>query len=137
MLEVFLDVESFKFVDIVKHWGRERLAHEVIVARELAKGVVREGLRFQSADPNWTKSTTAFRGYPLIGYAARRDLSPILIRPEALEHLFAVEREVSDPNLHILSNVFVTRNDFRLWLMSTGRLMPSFWFGPEERYIRA
>lgn len=133
----FTEIESFKFADVVKRWGRERLVHELIVARELARGIIREGLRFQSVDPKWTKSSTSFRGYPLVGYSARQDLPPILIRAEALEHLLAVEREASDPDSSLLRDEFVTKNDFRNWLVKTGRPMPFFWFGAEERHIEA
>ena len=44
-------VESYRFWDIVTQWARETLQHEIVVARALAKGVVRDGLRAQSVDP--------------------------------------------------------------------------------------
>jgi hypothetical protein len=133
MPDQYLDVESFKFGDIVKHWARERLVHEVIVGRELARGIVREGLRFNSVDPKWTKATIELRGSPLIGFSARQDLPPVLLRALALEHLLAVEREAVDPDLYLLSDEIVTRNDFRVWLVKTGRPYPKFWFGAKER----
>ena len=133
MGEQYLDVDSFKFADIVKHWARERLVHEVIVGRELARGIIREGLRFNSVDPKWTKPTTELRGSPLIGFSARQDHPPVILRGIALEHLLVVEREAIDPNLYLLSDEVVTRTDFRVWLVKTGRSFPKFWFGPEER----
>ena len=134
MIERYHEIESFRFADIVKHWGRERLVHDVVVARELARGIIREGLRFQSVDPKWTKSTEPFRGYPLVGYSARQDLPPIIIRAEALEHLLRVEREAIDPDFLTLYPECVTKDDFRKWLVHTGRPLPRFWFGSEERY---
>lgn len=135
--ETFHEVESFKFKDIVRHWGRERLVHEVLVFRELAQGIIREGLKFQSVDPKWTKATEAFRGYPLVGYSSFQGLPPILIRAEALEHLLAVERDAAEPDLGILHAEYVTKADFRQWLVSTGRAYPAFWFGGHERYAEA
>ena len=126
-------IESYKFGDIAAHWGRERLVHEVVVSRELARGIVTEGLRFQSGDPKWLKSSEPFRGYPYIGYCARPGDKPIVIRAEALEHLLAVMREAVDPDMRILSKEIVTKNDFRSWLVHTGRPLPRFWFGDEER----
>jgi hypothetical protein len=133
MPDQYLDVESFKFADIVKHWARERLVHAVIVGRELARGIVREGLRFNSVDPKWAKSTTELRGSPLVGFSARQDTPPILLRAIALEHLLAVEREATDPDLYLLSDEIVSKSDFRVWLVRSGRSFPKFWFGPEER----
>ena len=133
MPERYLDVESFKFADVVKHWARDRLVHEVIVGRELARGVVRDGLRFNSVNPKWAKPTMELRGSPLVGFSAREENPPVLLRAIALEHLLAVEREAIDPDHYLLSDEIVTRNDFRTWLVKTGRSFPRFWFGPEER----
>ncbi len=58
MPDHYFEIESFKFADIVKQWARERLVHDVIVGRELARGITREGLRFNSVDPKWTKPGT-------------------------------------------------------------------------------
>ena len=63
-------VESFKFWDIVTLWARERLEHEVIVARSLARGVIVDGLRFQSVDPQWLKQDQSLSGYPYVGFVA-------------------------------------------------------------------
>ena len=64
MPEVFIEVESCKFADIVRHWVRERLVHEVLVARELT---------------------------------------------------------------------CVGKDDFRKWLVLSGRSLPGFWFAAHER----
>jgi hypothetical protein len=126
-------VESYKFSDIVRLWGRERLVHDVIVARELAKGIIREGLRFQSINPKWLKSSAEFRSYPYIGYVAREGDKPAIIRAETLEHLLQVMREAVDPDLRILSEESVLKADFRKWLVHTGRALPAFWFDANER----
>ena len=137
MLETYYEVARFKFGDIVHHWGRERLVHDVLISRELAKGIIREGLRFQSVDPKWTKSSESFRGYPLVGYSAFQDVPPIMIRAEALEHLLRVERESTDPELLTLHSEYVTKDDFRKWLVRTGKPLPEFWFGADERYPKS
>lgn len=135
MLEVFIEVESFKFADIVKHWGRERLVHELLIARELARGVVHEGLRLQSVDPKWTRSSVEWRAAPLVGYAAHQVAPPIMIRAEALAHLRAIAREERDYAPRLLSDEFVSKDDFRKWLVATGRAMPAFWFAANERAV--
>lgn len=136
MTQTFYSVDSFKFADVVKHWGRERLVHEVLVAGELARGVIREGLRFQSVDPKWTKSSATLRGLPLVGYTARPDLPPVLIRGTAMEHMLAIARDMSEPDHSLLAEEFVTRDEFRKWLVRTGRELPKFWFGANERHER-
>jgi len=126
-------VDSYKFRDIVQLWARERLVHEVVVARELVKGIIVEGLRFQSLDPNWAKTSEPFRGYPYVGYCAYEGATPIVIRATALEHLLVVMREAIDPSLPILEEEFVPKADFKNWLLRTSRAMPQFWFGESER----
>ena len=63
-------VESYKFWDVVTLWARERLEHEIVVARALARGVVVDGLRFQSVDPRWVKQDQSLSGYPYVGYVS-------------------------------------------------------------------
>jgi hypothetical protein len=137
VLYTYYDIERFKFGDIVQHWGRERLVHDVLISRELARGIIREGLRFESVEPKWTKPTETFRGYPLVGYSARQNLPPIIIRAEALEHLLSVEREDKEPELIKLHSEYVTKDDFRQWLVHTGKKWPEFWFDQNERYAKA
>ena len=85
-------VETYKFWDVAALWARERLENELVVGRALARGIVVDGLRFQSIDPRWVKSDRSLSGYPYIGYAAIPDALPVLLRAEALEHLLAVVR---------------------------------------------
>lgn len=134
MAEVFYEVDSFKFADIVEHWSRERLVHALVIGRELAKGVINENLRFQSVNPKWVKATESLRGEPLIGYSANQGLPPIMIRSSALEHLLAVERNLIEPDLRKLLAERVTRDDFRHWLVHSGRPMPAFWYEPAQRF---
>ncbi len=133
----YINVESFKFGDVARIWGRERLEHEVVIGRELARGVIQEGLRFQSISPKWVKSSETFRGSPLVGFSAHQDLPPVLLRADALEHLLKVTRKAIDPDMSILSDEFVLKDDFRKWLVHSGRALPEFWFGPEERHVEA
>ena len=132
MTDSYFNVESFKFADVVQLWGRERLTHEVIVARELAKGIIKDGLRFQSVDPKWVDSTESFRGYPLVGYAAKHELPPILLRADALEHLLRIVNKNVEPDLKILDHEFVKKQDFVQWLVHTGQAMPKFWFNEND-----
>lgn len=132
-LETYQEVESFRFADVFKHWGRERLVHEVVIGRELAKGIIRDGLRFQSTDPKWLHAEDSLRGEPLVGYAARPHLLPVVLRADALQHLLAIERNGTEPDVSRLQDEHVMRTDFRQWLIQTGRSMPAFWFGAHER----
>ena len=133
----YINVESFKFADVARIWGRERLEHEVVIGRELAQGVIQEGLRFQSISPKWVKSSESFLGSPLVGFSAHQELPPVLLRADALEHLLKVARKAIDPDMSILSDEFVLKDDFRKWLVHTGRALPEFWFGPKERHVKA
>jgi hypothetical protein len=126
-------VETYKFWDIVPLWARERLENELVIARALARGIVVDGLRFQSVDPRWVKADRSLSGYPYIGYAANPETSPVLLRAEALEHLLAVVRQATVPSREILSAEFVSRNDFLAWLKATKQALPSFWFTDAER----
>jgi hypothetical protein len=121
-------VETYKFWDVVSLWAREQLQHEQIVARALARGVVVDGLRFQSVDPRWVKADRSLTGYPYVGYAARPDAQPVLLRAEALEHLLGVVRTAAEPLRDALTEEFVSRQDFRVWLEATKQALPSFWF---------
>ncbi len=48
-------VESYKYWDIVVLWAKERLEHEDIVARALARGIICDGLKCESIDSRWFK----------------------------------------------------------------------------------
>jgi hypothetical protein len=122
-------VDSYRFSDVVRLWARERLVHELNVARELVEAVVVDGLRFQSVDPQWMDASESFRGCPYVGFLAIEGAGPIVIRVVALEHLLAVMRGTSEPSPQLLFQEFVTRADCRDWLMRTRRSLPAFWFG--------
>ena len=135
MIETYSDVPRFRYAELVRHWARERLEHDVLVARELARGVLEQGLRLQSVDPKWTPASTALRGEPLVGYSAHSTLPPIMIRETALDHLRAIAAEQRDPDYRQLHEEFVTKDDFRKWLVATGRALPAFWFDASERHL--
>ena len=53
---------------------------------------------------------------------------------EALAHLRSLDQHTIDFDPRFLNEEFVTKDDFRKWLIATGRLMPTFWFGPNEAF---
>jgi hypothetical protein len=120
-------VESYKFWDIVTLYARERLEHDIIVARALARGVVVDGLRLQSVDPRWLDAARSLTGVPLVGYSAKGD-APVLLRAEALEHLLAVVGAALEPEHAALEQEFIKREDFARWLTDLGEPLPVFWF---------
>ena len=127
-------VESYRFWDIVTLWARETLQHEIVIARALAKAVVRDGLRAQSVDPRWAnKGTFELRGLPLVGYVAKDGQLPIFIRSSALNHLRDVVEKAAVPDTRMLFEEFVTQQDFRAWLDQAGIDPPSFWFDASGR----
>ncbi|WP_374667892.1 hypothetical protein [Ramlibacter sp.] len=122
-------VESFRFWDVVSLWARERLEHEHLVARALARGVVRDGLRLQSVDPRWLKpGTFELRGEPLVGYVAREGALPVILRATALAHLRSIVERGATPDPALLHEEFVTRQDFGAWLDRERLPVPAFWF---------
>ena len=122
-------VESFRFWDIVTQWARETLQHEHVVARVLAKGVVRDGLRAQSVDARWVnKGTFELRGLPFVGFVAKDGQLPLFIRSTALHHLREIVESAATPDPQLLFEEFVTQQDFLAWLNQTGVNPPSFWF---------
>lgn len=133
MLSIRHHVESYRFWDIVTQWARETLQHELVMARAMAKGVMRDGLRLQSVDPNWlNEGTFALRGAPMVGYVAREGNLPIFIRASALRHLADVVERAATPDPDRLFEEFITRQDFRAWLEQQGLELPSFWFAAGE-----
>jgi hypothetical protein len=122
-------VECYKFWDIVTLYARERLEHDSIIARALARGVVVDGLRLQSVDARWLDAARSLTGYPLVGYSAKGD-APVLLRAEALEHLLSVVRTAAEPQRDALDQEFVQRDDFGRWLKGIGQPLPAFWFDP-------
>jgi hypothetical protein len=122
-------VESYRFWDIVTQWARETLQHEHIIARVMAKGVIRDGLRVQSVDPKWmNKGTFELRGLPYVGYVAKDGQLPIFIRASALNHLRDIVENAAVPNPDILFEEFVMKQDFRTWLDHADISPPLFWF---------
>ena len=125
-------VESFKFWDLVALWARETLEHEDVVARALAGAIVRDGLIANSVDPRWVRSEDGqleLRGSPLVGYSATPGGELMLLRAEALEHLLAVVRTAATPDRNKLLDEFVTKEDFKRWLVWSDQPFPAFWFG--------
>ena len=126
-------VESYRFWEVATQWAQDRLQHEQVIARVLARGVVRDGLRVQSVDPRWTNpGTFELRGGPLVGYVAREGVLPIFIRMSALNHLRAVVEQAAVPDPHLLHEEFVMKQDFEAWLRHQQLALPSFWFAAEH-----
>ena len=122
-------VESYRFWDVVTQWAQEQVAHEFVVARAMAKGVLRDGLRVQSVDPRWMNpGTFELRGAPLVGYVAREGALPVFIRTTALNHLRQVVERAAPPDAALLSEEFVTKQDFGAWLAREHLPVPTFWF---------
>lgn len=129
-------VESYRFWDIVTQWARETVQHEHVIARALAKGVLRDGLRAQSVDSKWTnKGTFELRGLPFVGYVAKDGSLPIFIRSSALQHLRDIVENAATPDPQVLFEEFVTKQDFLAWLTQARLNPPSFWFQANERHV--
>lgn len=112
-------------------WAKEELESEEIVARALAKGIIRDGLRLNSTDLRWVKgkaSALALNGQPYVGFCAKLGGELCVLRAEALGHLLGVVREARRPSRKVLHNEFIFRDDFRRWLRNTKQPLPAFWF---------
>lgn len=128
-------VESYRFWDVVALWARETLQHEEVVARALARGVIRDGLRFVSVDPKWIKpdaDNAEFHGYPYVGYCAKQGTPLVVLRASVLQHLLSIVERAALPSRKLLYDLFVTRSDFRKWLDATKQKPPEFWFAAQE-----
>lgn len=128
---IAVPIETYRFSDVVALWARERLEHEITVARDLAKAVVCDGLRLLSIDDRWAQSPDRpmeFRGYPYVGYTARPNGTMSILRASALEHLFAIVERGEEPALEKLQEEFIDQIDFRAWLLSTDMPLPRFWY---------
>lgn len=122
-------VESYRFWDVVAQWAQEQVVHEHVVARAMAKGVLRDGLRMQSVDPRWIQpGTFELRGAPIVGYVAREGALPVFLRVSALTHLRHVVEAGAQPNPRLLFEEFVTKQDFGAWLARERLPVPHFWF---------
>ncbi len=124
-----LVIESYKFWDVVTLYARERLEHEIVIARALARAVIIDGLRLQSVDARWIDAARSLTGSPLVGYSAKGD-APVLLRATALEHLLCVVRSAVEPLRASLDSEFIRRDDFAQWLSEVSQPRPAFWFGP-------
>lgn len=124
-------VETYRLPDVVRMWARERLEHEVIVARDLARAIVCEGLKLQSVDGRWAAGPLKpieFRGYPYVGYVSLPGSPMSIVRIAALNHLFAIVEQKEEPDLAKLHEEFLCKPDFRAWLQRQNRPLPQFWF---------
>lgn len=127
-------VESYRFWEVVTQWAEEKVQHPNVVARVLAKGVIRDGLRVQSVDPTWSAlGTFELRGAPLVGYVAREGAFPVFIRASALAHLRSIVERATTPEPQVLFEEFVTKQDFLAWLNRADIAPPAFWFEGEYR----
>jgi len=126
-------VESYKFWDVVTLWAKEQLEPEEVVARALAKGVIRDGLRLQSTNAQWAKGKSMeLKGQPFVGFTAAPGAELAVLRAEALEHLLGVVRQARRPSRSALKDEFITKDDFRRWLRGTKQALPAFWFSRED-----
>ena len=92
-------IESHRFWDIVTLWAKEQLESEEVIARALAKGVVRDGLKLQSTDAQWAKGKAMeLKGQPFVGFCATPGAEIAVLRAEALEHLLGVVRQAKRPS---------------------------------------
>lgn len=133
-MDVAHHVESYRFWDVVSLWGQETLKHELVIARALAKGVLRDGLRMQSVDPKWKGgSTFDLHNSSYVGYVAKEGSLPVVLRASALKHLFAIVEKAATPDPQVLHEEFVAKQDFRVWLESQDLFLPAFWFSDAER----
>ena len=128
-----MEIESYKFWDIVELWGREQLEHEIIISRKLAVGIVKDGLRFQSTNPKWLKPTEELLSYPYVGYSAHPGEEPVILKAEVLEHLLSVASAKVEASKQLLQNEVITKHDFKAWLVRTGQSFPKFWFLKEQQ----
>lgn len=126
-------VASHIVPDLVRLWARERLVHEVLVAREIAEGVLTQGLRVESSDAKWVPADTALRGSPLVGYVARPGTQALLLRQSALDHLRGIAAGRQEPVLAALAGERIVKGDFRQWLILRALPLPAFWFDASER----
>lgn len=128
-------VESYRFWEVVTLWARECLQHEIIIARRLATGFVKGGLRVHSRDPRWLSGAAGkveLLGFPFVGYSSAPGQPPVIIRASALEHLLAVVTSGKEPEPAHLQEEFITKADFLAWLQADKLPAPRFWYSPEE-----
>ena len=134
-MEVSQHVESYRFAEVVSLWARERLEHEIIIARHLANGFVKGGLRIHSKDSRWLSGAAGsveLLGYPLVGFSPVPGEPPVIIRASALEHLLAVVNSGKEPEPSLLYEEFITKAEFLSWLKKNELIPPRFWYSRAE-----
>jgi hypothetical protein len=134
-MEISRHVDSYRFSEVVALWARERLEHEIIIARRLATGFIKNGLRIHSKDSRWLSGAAGkveLLGYPLVGYSPVLGEPPVIIRATALEHLLAVVNSGKEPDVSLLHEEFITKPEFLAWLRKSGLAPPRFWYSPAE-----
>ena len=135
-MEASQHVESYRIWEVVTLWARERLEHEVLIARLLATGFIKEGLRIHSQDSRWLSGASGqveLRGYPYVGYSSAPGQPPVIIRANALEHLLAIVNSAREPEQSLLHEEFITKAEFRAWLLGRGLPLPCFWYSAQEQ----
>ena len=134
-MEVSQHVESYRFAEVVSLWARERLEHEIIIARHLANGFIKSGLRIHSKDSRWLSGAAGeveLLGYPLVGFSPVSGEPPVIIRASALEHLLAVVNSGKEPELSLLHEEFIIKAEFLSWLKKNELIPPRFWYSQAE-----
>lgn len=130
-------VETYKFWEVVSMWAEEINADEDIVARVLAKAVVREGLILNSIDPQTLKDkknpNMELRGEPYIGYSSSKGNGMMVLNKEALAHLTAIVGKAEKPNPALLIHEFFNKENFKRWLEQAEQELPVFWFGSPKK----
>ena len=124
-------VEAYAFCELVHLWSAERGESEAQVAAALANGVLYEGLVMQSLEADTLdldQGRLEFRGAPFLGYRASPESPLLVIRSLALRHLVGIARDADRPAREFLAQEYVDREDFRAWLVISGRALPQFWF---------
>lgn len=124
-------VETYRFADVAALWARERMEHETIVARALARAVVCDGLLLHSIDSRRARGSAKpleLCGYPYVGYTAKNDGAVAILRITALDHLIGIVERGEEPDMGKLRDEFIHRRDFRAWLDRAGLPAPKFWY---------
>jgi len=129
-------VETYKFWGVVGMWAKELEADEEIVARVLAKAVIRDGLILNSIDPqlveNKKETKMELRGEPYIGYSGTNGGGMMVLKTDALDHLSAIVRRADKPKKELLQKEFFSKENFRSWLKQVDQEPPVFWFGAKK-----
>lgn len=132
-------VESYRYWDVVRLWARERLEHDEVVARAIARAVVCDGLMLQSVDARWVMGSDPnleLAGRPFVGFCAAPGCPMSIIRATALEHLLAVVHCAEVPSPQKLAEEFFVRADFLSWCERSGVEHPRFWCDGEVHTVK-